>query len=372
MSGPPLIDRTPVPAWADAGPDRAARHVTALDVAIVFLRHRWLILSMALLLALVFLATSLLQTRTYTATATFMPHARRTPAPVTGLAAQLGLVIGSPEGDQSPQFYVDLLQSREILLAVVDTQYQYVSNGEPVSGTLVEILGTRGTTTEFRRRQTAEAVRGLIETSTSPRTGVITLALRAEHPVLAQQIALNLLGEVVRFNSQRRQSQAVAERRFTEQRVNEAAAELRAAEERWQSFLQQNREFRGSLRLSMAQDRLARDVAMRQSVYTGLAQAFEQAKIEEVRDSPVLTIIDPPDVPLLPDSRGTGRKTLMGLVLGLFLGVLLAVVREYFTRTSGGQGDAAREFARLRAEAVSDLIHPVRRLRRRRGVRAAS
>jgi hypothetical protein len=35
-----------------------------------------------------------------------------------------------------------------------------------------------------------------------------------------------------------------------------------------------------------------------------LAQAYEQSKMDEVRDTPVITIIQPPETPLMPDAKG--------------------------------------------------------------------
>lgn len=363
MSGPPAVQRPPAPDWADSDPEAEpparGRDVTALDIVNVLLYHRWLIIAITVVLAAIGLALGLSTPRTYTATSTFMPHGRRPMGAGTGLAAQLGLSLGQSEGEQSPQFYADLLRSREILLAVVEARYP--SPESPDQGrTLVQIYGTGGPTQEYRRRQTAEQLKSAINTPISARTGVIGLEVTTHDPALSAAVAKKLLDELVRFNSERRQSQAVAERQFTQQRLSQAAAELRRAEDRLQAFLQQNREFGGSQRLGMEQDRLTRDVTMRQSIYTSLAQAFEQAKIEEVRDSPVLTVIEAPLAPLLPDPRGALRKAITFFMLGLFLGVVIAFVREYMVRSRRRSTDASREFARLRREALDDLLHPWR------------
>ncbi len=42
-------------------------------------------------------------------------------------------------------------------------------------------------------------------------------------------------------------------------------------------------------------DRLERPVSMRQELVTAMAQAYEQARVDEVRNTPVITVIDQPE-----------------------------------------------------------------------------
>jgi uncharacterized protein involved in exopolysaccharide biosynthesis len=155
-----------------------------------------------------------------------------------------------------------------------------------------------------------------------------------------------------------RQSQASAERKFTEARLAEGAEELRIAENRLQGFLQGNREFGGSPALGFERDRLNREVAMRQQIYTSLAQAYEQAKIDEVRESPVITVLNPPIEPARPDPRGLVSRGLAGIVLGGMLGIFFALLRTYLARTRELDPDDFGEFAELSRQTLDDLKRP--------------
>ena len=108
---------------------------------------------------------------------------------------------------------------------------------------------------------------------------------------------------VSHFNLLTRQTRAGAERRFVEARLQEAADSLRLVENRHKAFLQANRDFRNSPQLKFENDRLERDVQFQQQLYTSLAQSFEQARIDEVRNTPVITVLEPPDLPASPDPR---------------------------------------------------------------------
>ena len=229
--------------------------------------------------------------------------------------------------------------------------------------TLIEILGIRAGDPERRLDAAIKRLRSSIDAKLGPRTGVVSLTVKAPRPVLAQQVTDKLLEELNRFNLQTRQSQAAAERRFTEQRLQEVQADLRQAEDGLQAFLQRNRDFVNSPVLQFQHDRLEREVLMRQQVYTTLVQAHEQAKIEEVRDTPVLTIIEPASLPLEADRRGLLVSALVALVLGFVLSSLWAVGAAFLRATQAPYQDEIERFARLKTEALEDLRHPWRTIR---------
>jgi len=134
------------------------------------------------------------------------------------------------------------------------------------------------------------------------------------------------------FNRASRRGQAGAERQFAEARVNEATAELRVAENRLQAFLETNRAFRNSPVLTFEQDRLARDVSTKQALYTTLVQAYEQARTQEVRDTPIFSQLEAPTLPPQADSlhliRNLTASLLLGATIGLILGSIASASRQ--------------------------------------------
>jgi uncharacterized protein involved in exopolysaccharide biosynthesis len=143
----------------------------------------------------------------------------------------------------------------------------------------------------------------------------------------------------------------------------DAAAELRRAEDDQEMFLKSNRVF-GSPALAAQKDRLSSKVALRNQIYAQLAAAYEQSKLDEVRDTPVLTVLDPPETPIEPDPRGLVTKTLLSFIIGLLIAAVLAVLINRL-RAHGESGSDAEEFVALRQAALADLRHPVRALSRR-------
>jgi uncharacterized protein involved in exopolysaccharide biosynthesis len=336
--------------------------LSPLTLATVVLRHRWLITLLTLGGIITAAASIALSPRVYTATTLFMPQSRSM-SQQSSFFAQIGLQVAPADVSDSPQFYTDLLRTWEILDAVSRRQYTVASGRDSVTRDLGEwlgIVGPRG----VRDERVREALRSRIETSVSSRTGVITLRTTMPNPSLAAQVAGALLDELSLYNRERRRSRAVEERRFTEQRLGEARAELRSAEDRLQSFLQVNREYRSSPRLAFDQDRLSRDVIMRQEVYNSVAKAYEAARVEEIRDLPVLTVLERPRLPVSPSGMANRKKLVLGLALGLLVGLLVAVLREYVRTARTLAGPEYSEFAQVRRDVATQLSRPLSRVRR--------
>jgi uncharacterized protein involved in exopolysaccharide biosynthesis len=327
------------------------------------LRHRALIVGLTLLLAAAGGAWALSRDRVYSSASTFMPEGRQSAA--SGLAAQLGLALPGAGGTESPQFYVDLLRSRELLGSAVTTEFRVPDSlARPV--TLMDLYGIDEPTPALRREAAIDRLRDALDLSPNVRTNVVNVKVSATSAPLAQQLNRRLLELLGDFNQRRRQSRASEERRFAEERLGTVKAELRVAEDRLQSFLQSNRDYENSPSLTFSYERLQADVVLLRQVVMTLQQSAEQAKIEEVRDTPTITLVESPSLPVRPDSRGTIKFTLIGAVLGIFLGVGIAFVRETFSKPSVRETTDYDEFVRLRREAVSDLLHPWRLFRRRR------
>lgn len=342
-------------------PPPARPEISMLAAANVVLRHRRRIMALVVGTVALVSVLVLLWPRSYTSDSIFMPQQRRSSSSLSGIASQLGISLPISDGAQSPAFYVDLLTSREILGGAVDTKYTYPDkDGRSVTRDLVEVYHTDGDTPALRRDAAIQKLKGDIAATAVQRTGVVTLGVTLRSPVLAQQVNAQLLGRINRFNMETRQSQASAERKFTERRVQDADSALLAAEDRLQAFLSRNRDYRNSPGLLFQFDRLQQDVTMRRTVYTTLSQLFEQARLEEVRDTPVITVVEQPEVPVRPDRRGLVVKALLAVLLALGCGIAWAFADEFLNGDQATHSSDLAEFHTLRREAVNDLLRPWR------------
>ena len=170
-----------------------------------------------------------------------------------------------------------------------------------------------------------------------------------------------LLELLNRFNQETRRGQASAERKFTEERLAIVKQDLRKAEDAQEGFLQTNRVV-SAAQLKLQQDRLEREVRMQQELYTNLAKAYEQAKIDEVRDTPVITVVEQPEAAARPDSRSIATKAVASLVAGFILAAIVALILEGLS-SDGNNGNAEHdEFRKLSNATLRDLRRPWRLL----------
>lgn len=342
------------PAFLPSGQDPVRRVVRVLNVA---LRHRWLFIILPLLAGAISVVISVRRPRTYTTTATFMSQsATANRAPAAGLAAQFGISLGNSDPTLSPDFYADLLRSRPIVEATARSEYLIPDGDTVVRRTLVQHFGDAD--------RAIDRVSGGISTGIRPKTGVVVLSVRAESRELAQQIAAALLAQLDEFNQGRRKSRVGAERQFTQARLSEAQTELRAAEDQLQEFYTRNRDFERSPELRFREERLMREVVRRQNVYASLAQAFEQAKIDEVRDTPVITVLEEPQLPRIADSRHTIDRGLLALALGLLAAMMLAAARESMKKSRNESMDELVEMKALGRQFLFELRNPIRAARK--------
>ncbi|MEO8029814.1 MAG: Wzz/FepE/Etk N-terminal domain-containing protein [Gemmatimonadota bacterium] len=321
----------------------------------VLRRRRLLVIFPTVFVALLVVMV-LLAGRTYTAEATFIPSTPDNPlSKFSGLAAEFGVVLGGGKGGQSPDFYIELLNSREVLGPIVADSYTVKTADGPLHGTLIDLLKIPPGDSAIRRERALRAMDPMIRATVGFKSGIVTLDVTAAYPELAADIATKLVARVDKFNVESRQSEASKERAFAEQRASEAEQELRASEQKVEQFLERNRSYQNSPQLLFIYDGLNRDLQTRQAVYTSLDQAYEQSRIDEVRETPVITIIQRPEIPVYPDRRHLISKGILAVIAGLGLAVILALILEAVNRTSRDLSDEQQEFESLVAATLADL-----------------
>jgi uncharacterized protein involved in exopolysaccharide biosynthesis len=295
---------------------------------LVLLASRWkLLIVLAAAGATLTSTVLLILPRTYSSQSSFAPQGAKQSAQFSGIAAQLGVSLPGTDLSSSPQFYADLTRSRTLLRGLVDSVRIKTATG---ARTLSEIYRVTAPTSAMLREATVDQLMASIAVAAQQRTGVVQVIVSAPEPDVARLINAALLASVNGFNLNRRKSQAGAERSFVERRLAEARRELRATEERLQAFLQENRTYTGSPQLRFEYDRQSADVSLHQSVVTTLAQLVEQSRVDEVRDTPVITVIEPPVLPARPDSRHLVANAAFAFIASLLLATLAVAGSAYW------------------------------------------
>jgi len=305
-----------------------------VDLVRMLARHRRATVAFPLLVALLTAIVSFLVPPTYTATTTFVPEASpqgRLPSGLAGLATQLGVSLGS-EASKSPKFYADVVRSRELMEHVLLSQYADPRQKRETVGdsaTLLHILGVKGRDLADSLYRGVKKLNNLISIAVNAQTNIVSLSVDTHYPTLAAAVANRFVANLNAFNAQSRQSQAREQRKFVEQRLADGERELRGAEEDLRTFYERNRSWQQSPQLAFEEGRLRRQVEIRQELYLTLNREYEAARMQEVNDTPVITVID---AAAPPAKRSSPKRTLLvviGLVLGGMAGAFWTAGVEY-------------------------------------------
>lgn len=339
--------------------------VSIFALGTMVLRNRWRILRWSLAGGVLATILALFSAPEYNAYASFMPQGMDiSRSGLASLAGQFGLSLPAGSQSLSPDFYAQLLKSRTILLPLAQDTFSVAEMGGR-RVTFESLFKIKGSSPAQRAERGVQRLEKIVGTSVGQKTGVVGLSVSTKWPSVSLGIISRLVTAVDDFNLRTRQGQAAAERKFVEGRLAVATSDLRAAEDRLQSFLQNNREFLRSPELKFAHDRLQRDLDLQQQVYSTLTQSHEEVRIREIRDTPVITIVEPPSVQTLPESRQRVLRILLGFILGAFLGAMIAFGSEAMHRRRREGDVEAEEFADTLGEVKGEMLAPVRTLKQR-------
>ncbi len=334
-------------------------------VGTILLRNRWQIARWTLVGGVLAALAAFTKPALFVASASFIPAGtEQNRTALAGLAGQFGVVVPAGNQSQSPDFYSSLLTSRVLLTGIArDTFVVQERGGRRIA--FLDLFKIGGQSVQRREEEGVRQLGTIVKPSIVRTTGIVEISVATQWQSVSLAIANDLLTGVNNFNQRTRQGQAAEERKFVEGRLALAASDLRAAEDRLQEFLKTNRQFAGSPDLTFQRDRLERDVNLKQQVFTSLTQSYEEIRIREVRDTPVITVIETPSVPTLPQPRGRLARVLLGLIVGALFGAFIAFVSGAIARRRQEGDSEADEFVNTLGEVKGKMMGRFRRMRRR-------
>jgi len=330
--------------------------ISLLRLANVLLKRWTLVCGLPLGFALAALGVSLALPPSFTATASFVPEANPQsgiPSTLAGVAGQLGLSLGA-QTTQSPRFYAAVLRSRQLMERILLARYPKAPQAAD-SATLLQLLKTGGRDAADSLSRGVKTLDRLLTVTADNQTNIVDLGITARSPLLAAEVANRFLDYLNIFNTQTRESQARERRKFIEGQLGGAQVNLLDAESELKTFYERNRSWRQSPELMFEEGRLRRQVDIRQDVYLTLSREFETARIQEVNDTPVITVIDI----AVPPRRKSAPQPIVFSLVGFLLGALVAATwafgADHFDRLDEEDSKEYSEFRRHIREAQRAL-----------------
>ena len=252
------------------------------------------------------------------------------------LAAMAGINLGSSSGEDalSPELYPDIVSSTPFLIELFDvkvvdkkgkmntTLYNYLDEHQraPWWGVIVsapfKALGwtvslfkdapTEGGNVKldpFRLTQDeaaiADALSKRISVSVDKKTGVTTLAVTMQDPLISAALTDTVMRCLQNYITDYRTNKARHDLAFTEKLHKEAESSYYAAQQKYARYSDGNQNIiLQSYRAE--QERLQNEMTLAYGIYNQMAQQLQMAKAKVQEITPVYTVVQPATVPLKP------------------------------------------------------------------------
>jgi len=290
---------------------------------------------------------------------------------LSGLASQFGLG-GLRDPSESPLFYEQLLASRELLTRLLSSPFPDPRTDAPAdSAKLLALLRIRESDSARALETAIKQLRRKMRVTVDLKTNFVVLTVDARWSQLSADVANRAVSLVSAFNKEQRVSRARARRDFLETRVAAALNELRATEDSQRLFYERNRSWENSPALLVEERRVRRQVETANSLYLSLRQQYETARIDEVNNTPVITVVDQAVPPRRREWPRIGLMLLAALVLGGALGAITAAGRELADHWARSNPEQAALLRAAFARVTRDIARAWPGRDRRDRVRAA-
>ena len=242
-----------------------------------------------------------------------------------GLAAMAGINVGKTE---PTEIYENLLYSESVLSPVIYAKYKTQEFDKPVN--LIEYYEIEPKTVgedepkylqerDMFLQIIEEFNKNIISSSVDKSTAILTATIRTHEPALSAEISNNLLKSLDEYVRTKRKSNAKEQRIYIEKRTDQVKDSLRLAEEVLKKFREQNRIVIAP-QLLLEQTRLMRNVEILQTVYIELTKQMELVKLEEVKDSPIINIMEEVGIPI----KKAGPKRSVFFIIIMFFSIAVS------------------------------------------------
>lgn len=292
------------------------------DIVMTLWNRRGRIIGLTIIFILLSAGYALMQQDKYVAVATILPESEdRTMGQFAQFAGVMSMVGLSPAQLSETEVYPAMMKSETILHDVIYKKYETDEENEPVN--LIEFWDVRGRTDRERYQETLRKLREeVLSISIARDSRVISITVETQNPYLSAKIANSIADKLDEYVLTKRRTRASQQRQWLDLRLAEVNTDLLNAEEALKDFRLKNRRIGDSPELLMEQERLLRDIELHAGVFLELTKQHEMIKVQEIRDMPVVQVLDYATPPVDKSNPGKPRILLVGALLGFFTGVL--------------------------------------------------
>lgn len=241
---------------------------------------------------------------------------------LSGLASLAGVKVG----DAAPtEIYQNLIFSETVLYNVMYSKYK--TDEYPDSINLIEYFEMNETDNDpevQKRKNFLKLFENLsnirVSSGVDRMTKILNITVTMPEAQLSADVANKLVESLDLYIRTQRKSNATEQSFYIEKRTEQVKDSLTAAENLLKKFREQNRITSQSPNLLLEQGRLMRNVEILQTVFVELTKQLEIAKIDKIKDAPVLNVKEFAKNPV----KKAGPKRALSLIMILFFSFIIS------------------------------------------------
>ena len=232
----------------------------------------------------------------YQSTATILPS--NPTSQLSSLSAMVGLTTPQLQDESSSELYPEILRSRQITEAVARELYRFTENGKQNDMTLAEYFG------ESNADKLHDRLVNITAVSASKVTGTISVSVETQYPELSQAVLNKYLSELEHYNLVSRKSKAKEVEQYLARELAKRKQELLAMQDSLKSFQEANLNWNETSNPYLLRElaTLQREVTIKEQAYAYLSQEYEASKLKVQMDTPIVRVLDKPNLPLVKSS----------------------------------------------------------------------
>ncbi|MGN0257644.1 MAG: Wzz/FepE/Etk N-terminal domain-containing protein [Bacteroides sp.] len=333
------------------------QEIDLMEMALkVWAERKWVI-KMCCIAAVVGVIVAFSIPREYSTTVTLAPETGgKSGGGMSSLASMVGINLSASQGGDalSPDLYPDIVNSTPFLIDLFDvrvqdkksridtTLYAYMDEHQraPWWGVILSapMKVLSWTLSLFREKEEegdgsgkldpfrltvdeaniAKALSTRISVSVDKKTGVTTLSVMMQDPLISASVTDTVMRNLQRYITDYRTNKARHDLSFAEKLYLESKVNYENAQSKYASFVDANKNI-VQLSFRVEQERLQNEVNLAYQNYSQMSQQLQMAKAKVQEITPVYTVVQPASVPLRP-TKPSKVMVLAGFIFLAFAG----------------------------------------------------
>ena len=250
---------------------------------------------------------------------------------LAGIAAGFGVALpmDSEQTFFSSDLYSSIVLSNQFLENIVSKSFfDYKSESQTLLKNIIVPDNDDLSDFEHTKLAVEKMQKNIIKVNKDPKTGIVIIVATTENRKFSQKLCEAIIEDLNQFQQNFSVEKAKRKKAFIENRIVEVEKELNEVENELSDFYVSNINYSSSPNLVIELTRIQTKYDVSKSVFITLNQEYETAKIEEVKESEFLYVIDKPSLALRKSSPQRKQVVFIWTLFSIVFSSIVIVLRQ--------------------------------------------